>query len=154
MTVANAYEFLYSLLAAGTSISTPAQPYTGFLPPPSQIALAASLIPHKFKTASLDNNKGSDAALRYLLCLLHTIEAPAYPYIRQAFTFPTERTRRRPRGYRNATRSVSPDEEDDIDHLYCEAANDKSLWYRADDFWHIVGWAFNCSAAYKKRWER
>ncbi|KAJ4983915.1 hypothetical protein SVAN01_10601 [Stagonosporopsis vannaccii] len=151
---ANAYEFLYSLLAAGTSISTPAQPYTGFLPPPSQIALAASLIPYKFKTASVENSKGSDAALRYLLCLLQTVEAPAYPYIRQALTFPAERTRRRPLGYRNSTRSVSPDEEDDIDHLYCEAANDKSLWCKADDFWHIVGWAFNCSAAYKKRWER
>lgn len=152
--VSNAYEFLYSLLAAGTSISTPAQPYTGFLPPPSQIALAASLIPHKFKTTSTENSKGSDAALRYLQCLLHTIEAPAYPYIRQAFTFANEHTRRRPRGYRNATRSLSPDEDDDIDHLYCELANDKSLWYRADDFWHIVGWAFNCSVAYNKRWER
>lgn len=52
------------------------------------------------------------------------------------------------------TRSLSPEEHDDIDHLYCEVANDKSLWYRADDFWHIVGWALNCSAAYKKRWER
>ncbi|KAF2626216.1 hypothetical protein BU25DRAFT_370745 [Macroventuria anomochaeta] len=151
---ANAYEFLYSLLAAGTSISTPAQPYIGFLPPPSQIALAASLIPHKFKTPSKETSKSSDAALRYLQCLLNTVEAPAYPYIRQAFTFPAERTRRRPRGYRNATRSLSPEEDDDIDHLYCEAANDKSLWYRADDFWHIVGWSFNCSAAYKKRWER
>ncbi|KAJ8107947.1 hypothetical protein OPT61_g8516 [Boeremia exigua] len=152
---ANAYEFLYSLLAAGTSISTPAQPYTGFLPPPSQIALAASLIPYKFKTITAENTKGSDAALRYLRCLLNTIEAPAYPYIRQAFTFPTERTWRRPRGHRNSTRSLSPENDgDDIDHLYCEAANDKSLWNRADDFWHIVGWAFNCSVAYKKRWER
>lgn len=83
-----------------------------------------------------------------------TIEDPTYPYVRQAFTFPAERTRRRPRGHRNTTRSLSPDEADDIDHLYCEAANDKSLWFRADDFWHIVGWAFNCSAAYKQRWER
>lgn len=152
--VANAYEFLYSLLAAGTSISTPAQPYIGFLPPPTQIALAASLIPHKFKTVSADNSKGSDTAYRYLQCLLSTIDAPAYPYIRQAFTFPADRTRRRPRGHRSGTRSLSPDEDDDVDHLYCEVANEKSLWYRAEDFWHIVGWAFNCSVAYKKRWER
>lgn len=154
MIVANAYEFLHSLLAAGTSISTPAQPYVGYLPPLSQIALAASLVPYKFKSSSRETSRGSDAAFRYLQCLLFTIEGPTYPYVRQAFTFPIERTRRRPRGYRNATRSLSPDEDDDIDHLYCEAANDKSLWYRADDFWHIVGWAFSCSAAYKKRWER
>ncbi|KAF9700625.1 hypothetical protein EKO04_001588 [Ascochyta lentis] len=151
---ANAYEFLHSLLAAGTSISTPAQPYIGFLPPPTQIALAASLVAYTFKTPSVENRRGSDAALRYLQCILNTIEAPTYPYIRQAFTFPTERTRRRPRVHRNATRSLSPEEEDDIDQLYCEAANDKILWNRADDFWHIVGWAFNCSVAYKKRWDR
>lgn len=153
-TVANAYEFLYSLLAAGASISTPAQPHIGFLPPSTQIALAASLVAHKYKTASQENSRGSDAALRYLQCLLNTIEAPAYAYIRQAFIFPTERTRRRPRGHRSATRSVSPEEDDDIDHLFCEAANEKSLWYRADDFWHIVGWSLNCSVAYKERWLR
>jgi hypothetical protein len=34
------------------------------------------------------------------------------------------------------------------------AANEQSLWYRAQDFWHIVGWAFNCSVAHKKRWDR
>jgi hypothetical protein len=152
--VANAYEFLHSLLSAGTSISTPAQPYVGYLPPPSQIALAASLVPHKFKSPSRETARGSDAAFRYLQCLLSTIEDQTYAYVRQSFTFPAERTRRRPRGHRNTTRSLSPDEADDIDHLYCEAANDKSLWYRADDFWHIVGWAFNCSAAYKTRWER
>lgn len=28
------------------------------------------------------------------------------------------------------------------------------MWYRSDDFWHVVGWAFNCSVAYKKPWER
>jgi hypothetical protein len=41
-----------------------------------------------------------------------------------------------------------------VNHLYCEVANEKSLWYRAEDFWHVVGWAFNCSVAYRKRWER
>ncbi|KAF1931426.1 uncharacterized protein M421DRAFT_347187 [Didymella exigua CBS 183.55] len=151
---ANAYEFLNSLLAAGTSISTPAQPYAGYLAPPSQIALAASLVPYKFKSPSRETSRGSDAAFRYLQCLLSTIDGPSYPYVRRAFAFPTERTRRNPRGHRNTTRSLSPTEDDDIDHLYCEVANDKSLWYRADDVWHIVGWAFNCSAAYKKRWER
>ncbi|KZM28500.1 hypothetical protein ST47_g365 [Ascochyta rabiei] len=151
---ANAYEFLHSLLAAGTSISTPAQPYIGLLPPPTQIALAASLIAYTFKTPSLENRRGSDAALRYLQCVLNTIEEPTYVYIRQAFMFPPERTGRRPRGHRNTTRSLSPEEEKDVDQLYCEPANEKSMWNRADDFWHIVGWAFNCSVAYKKRWER
>jgi hypothetical protein len=33
-------------------------------------------------------------------------------------------------------------------------ATTNSLWDLADDFWHVVGWAFNCSRAHKKRWER
>lgn len=28
-----------------------------------------------------------------------------------------------------------------------------SLWSRAEDFWHAVGWAFNCSILHPGRWE-
>lgn len=33
-------------------------------------------------------------------------------------------------------------------------ANKNSLWNNADDFWNVLGWAFNCSVRYKSRWER
>lgn len=33
-------------------------------------------------------------------------------------------------------------------------AQEGSLWARAEDFWHVVGWAFNCSILHPKRWER
>jgi hypothetical protein len=72
--VTNAYEFLYSLLAVGTSISTPAQPYVGFLPPPSHIALASSLVAFTHRKPSAETSKSSDAALRYLQCVLATID--------------------------------------------------------------------------------
>ena len=42
----------------------------------------------------------------------------------------------------------------DSDSVNSELANTNGLWVRADDFWHAVGWAFNCSVAHKKRWER
>jgi hypothetical protein len=86
--------------------------------------------------------------------VLATIDGPAYPTIRKAFIFPEERTRRRVRGNKNALRSPSPDKGGDIDYLLGDIANEKSLWSRADDFWHIVGWAFNCSLVHKKRWDR
>ena len=35
-----------------------------------------------------------------------------------------------------------------------DLANVESLWARAEDFWHVVGWAFNCSVLHKRRWER
>ena len=153
-TVENAYEFLYSLLAVGTSISTPAQPYVGFLPPPSHIALASSLIAFTHRVPSAETSKSSDAALRYLRCLLATIDGPAYPTVRLAFAFPDDRTRRRGRIGKSATRTPSPDRGGDIDCLIGEIANEKSLWSRAEDFWHIVGWAFNCSVVHKGRWDR
>ncbi|KAI2486685.1 hypothetical protein Ptr902_00818 [Pyrenophora tritici-repentis] len=150
------YDFLYSLLAVGTSISTPAQPYMGCLAPPAYIAFASSLIADpKFttKAESQDEQKGPNSALRYLQCVCATIDGPAYPTIREAFAFPEERTRRRAPGYRGAG-IHSPGDNSDVDRIVGEAANEKSLWYLADDFWHIVGWAFNCSVAHKKRWSR
>jgi hypothetical protein len=153
---ASGYDFLYSLLAAGTSISTPAQPYIGFLAPPAYIAFASSIIVDpKFttKAPSRDAIKGSNAALRYLQCVRTTIDDPAYPTIRKAFTFPKEHNRRSAPSYR-ASGSLSPKLGGDIEQIAGEAANEKSLWYRADDFWHVVGWAFNCAVIHKKRWSR
>ncbi|CAO2655510.1 Nn.00g043130.m01.CDS01 [Neocucurbitaria sp. VM-36] len=154
---ASGYDFLHSLLAAGTSISTPAQPYIGFLAPPAYIALASSLIVYPHITTQAQSKytiKGSDAALRYLQCVNSTIDSPAYPAIRKAFAFSEERNRRRAPGYRSAAASQSPEPSGDIERIAGVAANAQSLWYRAEDFWHIVGWAFNCSVAHRRRWDR
>lgn len=153
---ASGYDFLYSLLAAGTSISTPAKPYIGFLAPPAYIAFASStVVDPKFttKAQSQDAVKGSNAALRYLQCVRTTINGPAYSTIKKAFTFPDERNRRRAPAKRTDA-SSSPEPAGDIERIAGEAANQKSLWYRADDFWHIVGWSFNCAIIHKKRWSR
>ncbi|EMD60226.1 hypothetical protein COCSADRAFT_184738 [Bipolaris sorokiniana ND90Pr] len=150
------YGLLYSLLAAGTSISTPARPYVGYLAPPAYITFASSLIVDPkctTKAQSKDVIKGADAALQYLQCMRTTIDSPAYPTIRKAFSFPEERNRRRAPGYRGGG-SLSPEPGGDIERIAGDAANEKSLWYCAEDFWHIVGWAFNCACVYKKRWSR
>jgi hypothetical protein len=154
---AGGFDFLHSLLAAGTSISTPAQPYIGFLAPPAYIAFASSLVVHPrytTHTTSNDVRKGPDAALRYLRCVHTTIEGPAYKTIRKAFTFPEEHLRRRGAANRIAAEIFSPGKGGDIERIAGPAANEESLWVRAEDFWHIVGWAFNCSTAHKKRWDR
>lgn len=151
---ANGYTFLYSLLAAGTSISVPARPYVGFLAPAAQLALACTLIAYPAtttQTTSADLLQGSDAALRYLQCVQNTIEGPAYRTIRKAFSFPDVRVRRRPR---SGSSTPMPDAGGDVEHLEGTAANAQSIWHRADDFWHSVGWAFNCSVVHKRRWER
>lgn len=148
------YEFLYSLLAAGNSISVPAKTYAGFLAPAVQLALASTLITHPrltTKTRSADAIKGSNSALRYLRCVQQTLDGPAYKTIRKAFSFPDERTRRRvPRN----GGSPSPGASSDIERLDGLVANAQSVWHRGEDFWHVVGWAFNCSVVHKKRWDR
>lgn len=152
------YSFLHKLLAAGNSISVPAKPYVGLLAPPVQLALASTLIVHPpdtTKTHSTERLKGSDAALRYLRCVHNTIEGPAYKSVRRAFTFPEKSIRRRAPAQRAGTLTPSPTAAgNDIDRLGTEAANSQSIWQRAEDFWHVVGWALNCSILHKKRWER
>lgn len=156
--VASGYAFLHSLLAAGTSVSTPAQPHLGILAPPPYLAFAASLVAdplHTTQARSAEAPDGSDAALRYLQCIHSTIGGPAFPVVRRAFAFPEERSRRQVPGHRYAANSPSPGAfGGDVERLVGAAANERSLWHLAEDFWHVVGWAFNCSALHKKRWDR
>lgn len=154
---AGGFDFLYSLLAAGTSISTPAQPYIGFLAPPAYIGFAASFVVqprYTTQTTSRDVIKGPNAALRYLRCILTTVEAPTHQTIRKAFSFPEEHARRRGVANRVAAEVLSPGKSGDVVRIAGPAANQDSLWIRAEDFWHIVGWALNCSVIHKKRWDR
>ncbi|KAL1594625.1 hypothetical protein SLS60_010386 [Paraconiothyrium brasiliense] len=152
-----AYIFLHTLIAAGTSITTPAKPYAGLLAPAAHIALASTLIvypPVTTRATSDDAIRGSDAALRYLHCLQDTVDrsAESLKAFRTAFTFTDSRRRgpaiQSPLGSPASTRGY------DIEQLNDVAANSQSLWHCAEDFWHIVGWAFNCSVVHKKRWER
>ncbi|KAL9112244.1 MAG: hypothetical protein Q9227_003362 [Pyrenula ochraceoflavens] len=49
------------------------------------------------------------------------------------------------------------DEEEDGDYKppeSIELAHSGSIWACAEDFWHVVGWVFNCSVRHQERWER
>ncbi|KAJ4359461.1 uncharacterized protein N0V89_000015 [Didymosphaeria variabile] len=152
-----AYIFLHSLLAAGTSITTPAKPYVGLLAPAAQIALASTLIvyPHVTTRATSDDAiKGSDAALKYLRCVQNTVDrsVESLRAFRTAFTFTG--SRRRGPALHSPLDSPASTRGYDIEQLNDVAANAQSLWHCAEDFWHIVGWAFNCSVKHEKRWRR
>ncbi|ORY14645.1 hypothetical protein BCR34DRAFT_479173 [Clohesyomyces aquaticus] len=150
------FAFLNALLTSGTSISTPDQSYASFLPPAPYLALASTLIvyPHTTtKAKSADVVKGADAALRYLRSVHNTVD-PTNEILRSAFSFPDDPSRRRAAGQRVFGYSPPPDGRDETERLTGVVTKSQSLWLRAKDFWHIVGWAFNCSVAYKKRWNR
>ena len=53
----------------------------------------------------------------------------------------------------NNSENQSPTETE-IETIEGELANAGSLWAQAENFWQVVGWSFNCSILYKRRWER
>ena len=53
---------------------------------------------------------------------------------------------------KNELKNTATDE--DTEPLNFELARTGALWSRAEDFWHVVGWAFNCAVIHPKRWVR
>lgn len=137
-----------SNLTANASISEPGKEHPAWVPPANVLALASTLIayPHiTSKAKSPDKIKGADAAFSYLKNLAYHVD-PLHHGFREAFAFPDVTSRR------HHAPSGSP--EFDFDQIRGHAANANTIWNRAKDFWHIVGWAFNCSVMHKNRWER
>ncbi|KAL8732179.1 MAG: hypothetical protein Q9166_002926 [cf. Caloplaca sp. 2 TL-2023] len=148
-----ALDLLISLVTSGTTSTTPTP---AFLPPSQQLALAATLTIHPSLTTraeSEDRLQASNLALEYLRLVL-TLVGPIHGNLRDAFAFSTVDTSSR-RGARRRTTvdDLSPTR-DDLDGINSELANAGSVWAKAQDFWHVVGWACNCSVLHRRRWER
>ncbi|KAL8951650.1 MAG: hypothetical protein Q9222_002378 [Ikaeria aurantiellina] len=149
-----ALQQLISLLTLGAS-STPPTP--ALLPPPQHIALVATLAVHPSFTTraqSDDRLQASILAFKYLRLVLSLV-GPINGSLQDAFAFSTVETssRRGAARRRNTGDDLSPTKEDHH-HISGDLANTASIWNKALDFWHVVGWAFNCSVLHKRRWER
>lgn len=119
------------------------------------LALASSLIVYPTFTTrakSLEWQDGPNAAFRYLRNVSKTVD-PLSGNLLTSFTFSNVGSRRRAGGYRGADPD-SPDRDGGTRFINSRAATDQLLYNISDDFWHVVGWAFNCSVRYKKRWDR
>ncbi|KAI4175787.1 MAG: hypothetical protein LQ343_001400 [Gyalolechia ehrenbergii] len=149
-----ALNLLISLLTLGTT-SDPPRP--AFLPPSQQLALAATVAIHpSFTTRALseDRLQASVLALRYLRLVLSLV-GPINGTLQEAFAFPTVGiTSRRGAARRRITGDHASPTKNDLDSINSELANAGSVWAKAHDFWHVGGWAFNCSVLHKRRWER
>ncbi|KAL8775009.1 MAG: hypothetical protein Q9209_000488 [Squamulea sp. 1 TL-2023] len=147
-----ALNLLSTLLTSGTAstISTPA-----LLPPSQHLALVATLAVHPSLTTraqSDDRLQASNLALEYLRLLLDLV-GPINGNLGEAFAFSTVETSSRRGARRRTTGDDLSPTKDDLDRIDSELANAGSVWVRAQDFWHITGWAFNCSLLHEKRWE-
>lgn len=62
-------------------------------------------------------------------------------------------------GIRTSTRNARKRPTDDVTSSYedteitSELATTGALWTQVEDFWLVVGWAFNCSVVHPHRWE-
>jgi hypothetical protein len=155
-----AFNLLISLLSSSSASRDPGIP--AFVPSPIHLSLSATLAVHPTlttRTVSREKHEQANAAFR-LLRLTNKIVGPVGSDARAAFAFKrfdlksTRLLGRRGDGDGGDTGSLSGEEK--IDTPF---SRNESLWSRAEDFWHVVGWAFNCSclkstAMYTHRWER
>ncbi len=133
-----------------------------FVPPSSYISMLSTIMIHPQTTTYLANQERAKEASRTAYkCLSNILEAvgPERSNLSTAFRFTAQDSGGRSGRNRNSTRHRrSPgdsDERDDdeeaaIKHKF---ANKASIGNTADDFWHVAGWAFNCSVNHKERWE-
>ncbi|KAI1443363.1 hypothetical protein F5Y02DRAFT_221042 [Annulohypoxylon stygium] len=126
-----------------------------YCPPPSQLSLLNTAIVHpKFTTRPREEGwaEVSVESLVFLRCLLDRF-GPINSGFKEAFRF------------FNASRHDTPDTyysddddfgaEDDGDGSYAQLKrgyHQDGLWRRGQDFFRVVGWAFNCSVLYPNRW--
>ncbi|MCJ1442674.1 MAG: hypothetical protein MMC23_003171 [Stictis urceolatum] len=154
-------KFLLSGLSSPLASSAPA-----YTPPPSHLALISTLALHpSFTTRTHDPDKleSSSLALQYLNLLLSTL-GPRASGLGKAYAFPaTGSVSRRGTATRRRERSSSPTKNhgsgvggigEGEEEIASDLAGPGSVWVCAGDFWAAVGWAFNCSVAHKRRWER
>ncbi|KAK4991063.1 hypothetical protein LTR66_006645 [Elasticomyces elasticus] len=145
-----------NLLVSGTDTSRPNHVLPAFTPPVAQLALAATLVVHPSVTtraSSAEKVRASNEALRFLR-YVNRLVGPVNAGFGDAFSFSSSGITRR--GAKRARRDGTPTSDSDTEdgRLNTDLAGAGSIWSRADDFWSVVGWAFNCSVRHQSRWNR
>lgn len=149
---ASALTLLNNLLVSGSSYPTPLE--VAFAPPPGHIALASTLLVHPLHTTRATTSDLFEVSSKSLIFLRNIllILGPINGDLGEAYSFKSSQSRGG-RQSRRLDRDSSEDSGSDDESLGCVLANENSLWTKAQDFWHVVGWAFNCSVKYPARWK-
>ncbi|KAF8852394.1 hypothetical protein BDZ45DRAFT_599976 [Acephala macrosclerotiorum] len=153
----NALILLTDLVTSGASYPNPQKPI--YAPAPLHIELVSALLIHPKHTnqASADDRaelaSQSITFLRNVLAILGPLNAN----LADAFSYATHLSSRTSRRSRNAAElddgSSGSDTEDGFEKMRGVIANKGRIRNCAKDFWHMVGWALNCSVKYPKRWK-
>lgn len=148
----DAFALLHTVLIAGTGTEVPAS-----IPPASYLAFAITLIihpRHTTRTRIAEKQAASDEALKYLRHVVSIVGAVNAGF-NKAFVFNEKEDELRTRRKENRQSGIVVMKDDDeTPQLDVTLATKQSIWRRAEDFWGIVGWAFNCAVLHKHRWKR
>ena len=146
-----ALNFLISLATSG---ALPPSYLPATIAPPPFLALISTLTVHPTLTTrakSADRTQASVLAGRYVRILLENV-GPVRSNFTGAFRFnPGDASLRSTR--RAGRRKTAEKSDNGSEVIENDLANKGSLWANAEDFWHVVGWALNCSVLHKRRWE-
>jgi hypothetical protein len=143
---------LSSTITAGNGTSKPA-----FVPPAPHLSLLATLVVHPSmttRTTSKEKQTAADDALRYLRHV-NTLTSADASGLTKALQFRDGDSSRSKRARTRHSGDISSDDEnEDPGRIRSNYAMKDSLFANAEDFWAVVGWAFNCSVAHRNRWDR
>ncbi|CAI7666127.1 unnamed protein product [Penicillium glandicola] len=145
-----AYSLLFNVLASGTISSTKA-----VVPLPQHLAVAATMLVHPRTTTRAESEyekEAPNAALRFLR-LTNSLVGPTDAKFNLAFGFSQFASSRQGKR-RGESPMLAEHDNPDTRPLNTKFNQASSLWNCAEDFWHAVGWAFNCSVLHPTRWER
>ncbi|CAD0112361.1 unnamed protein product, partial [Aureobasidium uvarum] len=150
--VSQALPLLLNTLIAGTDGTVDGRTLPTYVPSPQVLAIIATLAVHPLWTNRATEPEKIKTANDALVFLKHvnSIVGAASARFTSAFRFLDKfdsRDRRRRTG------DLTPGTEDD-GKFSIKMADKSALWNLAEDFWAMVGWAFNCSCQHPKRWER
>jgi len=157
-----ALTLLNNLVTSGITPSTP--PSATFIPPPNLLALVATLTVHPSLTTRANSNDklvASNTSLYFLYSVLKLV-GPVNSGFTTAFAF-GEQSGGSHRKLNRAQKIKLEQEEghslngvvqEEMERIDSDIANEGGLWARGEDFWHVLGWAFNCSVRWPGRWRR
>ena len=121
------------------------------MPHPLMLEIVSSLLVHPRHTSQAPKKERIDLPSRTITLLrsILNIVGPLNANFKQVFSLkPREFGGRVSR--RGAIADSGSDDEDSVKGML---GNEGRMINNAKDFWHIVGWAFNCSVVYPNRWK-
>lgn len=144
---------LNSVLTAGAS-NPQAETTPALIPTPMQIEFIITLLVHPFYTSNRppeDSPEISSGSLTFLRTLLSLV-GPVNANFGVALDFTSTGHKNTRRGPFNVSEAANSDNDEERESMNNILASKESIRNRAFDFWHAVGWAFNCSIRYPERW--